>query len=98
MSVVGFEDIYTDVICQMNKEGKVIPLRIRFQDEDGQYQTYMIKSYMQINQGSNVTVSDDVVLPMQHKLFDCKIAVWGQLRTIRLFYNCTDSKWKIIKR
>ena len=36
-----------DVICQFKKDGTIIPLKIRLQDEDGEYQSYMVKSYRQ---------------------------------------------------
>lgn len=29
-----------DVICQFKKDGTIIPLKIRLQDEDGEYQSY----------------------------------------------------------
>ena len=28
-----------DVICQFKKDGTIIPLKIRLQDEDGEYQS-----------------------------------------------------------
>ena len=37
-----------DVICQHSSDGNIMPLKIRFEDEDGQWQTYIIKEYKDI--------------------------------------------------
>ena len=34
-----------DLICQHTMEGKIIPLKLRFQDEDGELQEYSVKGY-----------------------------------------------------
>ncbi len=34
-----------DVICQHNKDGSMIPMRVRLTDEVGAIQTYTIKNY-----------------------------------------------------
>ena len=38
-----------DVICQHSSDGNIMPLKIRFEDEDGQWQTYIIKEYKDIS-------------------------------------------------
>ena len=32
-----------DVICRHNADGTIVPLRLRFMNEDGEYETYTIK-------------------------------------------------------
>ena len=34
-----------DVICQHTIDARIIPLKIRIQDEDGEMQTYSVKGY-----------------------------------------------------
>ena len=34
-----------DVICQLSRDGKITPMKIRVIDEDGEYQEYKIKGY-----------------------------------------------------
>lgn len=92
-----FNDKAIDVICQHTREQKIIPLRIRLQDEDGEYQTYTIKSYRDNCSEGTYTLPNGVGVTKGIWTFDCKIAVFGQLKPIRLFYNPRDNKWTIIK-
>lgn len=34
-----------DLICQHTMDGKIIPMRMRLRDEDGELQEYTIKGY-----------------------------------------------------
>ena len=43
--MIDFQEKSIDVICQHTKDCKIIPLRIRLEDEDGNLQTYNIKWY-----------------------------------------------------
>ena len=38
-----------DVICQQNRDGTMIPLRVRLTDEEGATQTYTIKEYKDLS-------------------------------------------------
>ena len=40
----GHDQQLVDVICQHNKDGSMIPMRVRLTDEDGAVQTYTIKN------------------------------------------------------
>ena len=42
---MSFDEKQIDVICQHTRESKIIPLRIRLQDEDGEFHNYNIKEY-----------------------------------------------------
>lgn len=49
MDMAGdFQRQKIDVIYQHTKEGRIIPMRIRMDDEDGMIQTYNIRSYNDI--------------------------------------------------
>lgn len=45
MSAILQKNAFVDVICQYTTKGEIIPLRIRIHDEDGVYQTFVIKAY-----------------------------------------------------
>ena len=56
-----------DVICQHCKDGSIIPIKIRVQDEEQIYHTYMIKSYLEL-------ASDEILLP--NELTAPETTVW----------------------
>lgn len=83
-----------DVICQHCKDGSIIPMKIRVQDDEQVNNVYMIKSYTELS-------SDKVMLPNESIVttnilrFDCKIEVFGMVKSIRLHYNKSQVKWYI---
>ena len=86
--VHDFQRQKIDVICQHTKEGEIIPMRIRLNDEDGMVQTYKIYSYR------NMTGSD---YRMNIWIFECKILVLNTLKLIKLYYHGGDRIWTIDK-
>ena len=38
-----------DVICQHNKDGEIIPMRLRLCDDDGEPHAFTIKSYKDLS-------------------------------------------------
>ena len=80
-----------DVICQHNKDGTIIPLKIRLQDSDGECQTYMVKSY----RCSGLT--EAIKTPHYSRVrFECKINTWGQDRIINISYSFADGIWRLL--
>ncbi len=71
----------TEVITQFTPEGKIIPIRIRLQDDDGAYQTYSIKGYKELTHYDCVFT------------YACKISVFDKIRIIKLIYQSHDCKW-----
>lgn len=81
-----------DVIVQYTKDGMVIPIRIKIQDEDGMYQTYSIRQFRE------KTITGDYTLPSgikvtsnKNKVFEVKIVNFGQEKTLNLFFD--GVKW-----
>lgn len=62
-----------DVICQFKKDGTIIPLKIRLQDEDGEYQSYMVKSYRQSGMSASAKPPHYSTI-----MFECKINAFGR--------------------
>ena len=98
MKMHDFRNKQVEVICQHTKKNRILPLRIRLEDEDGIEQTYNIKSY------KDVTCHDGYTLPNGVKVtsgniwsFECKILVLDMLRQVKLYYNSRDNTWEIVK-
>lgn len=88
MGAQAGKDRTADVICQHKRDGTIIPIKIRIEDDDGELQVYRVKAYKDL---SHCT---DGAMRHMHK-FECKIAVFGVERRIGLFYNSYDSIWKV---
>lgn len=93
---IGSENVqYIDVICQHCKNGKIIPMRIRLVDEDGERQTYTIKSYRDLTYYGDSSKNDLLVTPYHIRSFSCKILVWGTEKDIQLSYNTNEQRWRV---
>lgn len=82
-----------DVICQHKKDGTIIPLKIRLQDEDGEYQSYLIKSYRQCGGSMSANAPH-----YSTAMFECKINVFGHDKVIGISYNYNNGLWQILGR
>lgn len=81
-----------DVIVQYTKDGKLIPMRIKIQDEDGMYQTYSIRQFREKTLGGEYTLPNGVeVSNNKNRHFDIKIITFGVEKTISIFFD--GSKW-----
>lgn len=65
-------DTKIDFICQHTMDGKIIPLRIRLRDEDGELQEYTIKGYRETSAFRNIS-------------FECQIIVNGYKKLVSIF-------------
>lgn len=81
-----------DVICQHCKDGSIIPIKIRVQDEEQIYHTYMIKSYLELA-SDEVLLPNEVMVTSNIRRYDCKIEVFGMPKRIVLHYNKSQVKW-----
>ncbi|WP_026658191.1 hypothetical protein [Butyrivibrio sp. AC2005] len=50
-----------DVICQHKADGSIIPMRIRFMNEDGQYETYTVRGFREVEKKGTHTTEDRVL-------------------------------------
>ena len=80
-----------DVICQHKQDGSIIPLKIRLQDEDGEYQSYFIKSYRCHSTGNTIDPRRTPTL-----FFDCKIHAFGREQIVSISYCFTNGLWKVL--
>lgn len=92
MPVIPENVQFVDVVCTITSTRKIIPYKFRVKDEDGEYQTYLIKGYKDISLRPNGNKNS---VPINWK-FECIIEVWGRERIVTLFYNPSDSQWRIL--
>ena len=83
-----------DVICQFCRDGSIIPLKLRVQDEEQVYQTYTIKSYKTL-MSNTITLPSEQIVTSNMVRFDCKIEVFGMERRIILHYNKSQLMWNV---
>ena len=84
-----------DVICQINKDGSMFPIKVRLVDEDGMYQTYAIKSYRSLSGPDKYKLPNGVIATSTIFPFECKISCFGREQVIRLTYLCDQHLWHL---
>ena len=84
-----------DVISIHYKDGQIVPLRIRVEDEDGEEHTYSIKDYKDLSGRGAYTTSDGIYVTDRILHFECRIVVLGQMRRLRLYYHRNTEIWTI---
>ena len=84
-----------DVICQHCRNGKVIPLRVRVPDNDGDLQTYTIKEYRDMSHGGCREMPDGVYVTDNTLVYECNIINFGRKQLIRLYYDPQNTLWKM---
>ncbi|MCR5627584.1 MAG: hypothetical protein K6F99_09700 [Lachnospiraceae bacterium] len=87
-----------DVICQNTRDGEIIPIKIRLCDEDGMFQTYVIKGYKSLADNGDFTMPNSIVSTSTIFPFECKINTFGQDRNIRIYYNSKDKIWRLVNK
>ncbi|MCR4675363.1 MAG: hypothetical protein K5675_10145 [Lachnospiraceae bacterium] len=96
MGAIRVENQPIDVICQHTKDGKLIPLKIRLVDEDGEVQSFVIKGYRDYSDlkmknamtGNPISTSDIWA-------FDLRFQAFGTNRVIRVFYHLRSCVWTL---
>lgn len=86
-----------DVICQHTREGNMIPLKVRIQDEEGEFQTFAVKGYKALSHKESYTMPNGVIATSTIFPFDCKISVFGNEKILHLYYNSNDQIWRMSK-
>lgn len=94
--IINPNDKFIDVICQYTKEGQIIPLRLRFQDEDGLYQIYNVKGYKELSRAGKYKTPYGTISHTSNWRFLCQIQVLSRLVNVELFFNSNDNLWKIV--
>jgi len=93
----NYRDKFVDVICQYTKDGHIIPLRVRLQDDDGLYQVYSIKSYKELSHAGEHMTPYGTIVHTPNWNFLCQVQVFNKLINIELFFNGSDHVWRIVR-
>lgn len=80
------EDQKIDVICLFQKDGSLIPLKVKIKDENGEYQTYKVMGYKEVLEG-------ELSSTFSMSVFDIKIEVYGVLKVIRICFSVNERTW-----
>ena len=84
-----------DVICQHNRDGTMIPIKLRIQDEEGEMQSYVVKAYKDLSHKGNYTMPNGIMATSTVFPFACKINVFGTLKVVNIYYSSTDNVWRL---
>lgn len=71
------------------------PLKVRLYDEDGERQTYQVRSYRMLDGNDKVMLPNEVTVGRSVMSYECRINVFGKDRTIRLTFSKYDSRWTL---
>ena len=75
-----------DVICQHNRDNKIIPFRIRFQNDDGMTEVLTIRGYKD-HSHSGRELADGIFCTTTDYAFECRVIENGQEKMIWLHYG-----------
>ena len=84
-----------DVIAEHKADGTIIPMRFRILNEDGVYESYTIKGYREIFRNDAYTTPDGLYVSKQVRVFECRVIVLGNYRTVRLYFNISNLNWRL---
>ena len=86
-----------DAICQLTKDGEIIPIKIRLTDDDGVCQEYKIQNFRIIPKEKDLFSPDGLFVSHSTRVYECKIIVFQRERIIYLYYRDGDGIWCIAK-
>lgn len=95
--VIEEKDNRIDVICAHTKEGKVIPMKLRVKDEDGETQSFVVQEYRELTYCGGHNPSDGVPVFGNYIVsYECKINVLGKARWLKIAYHSKEMIWRRI--
>ncbi len=97
MGSIPENNLFVDVICQHSKDGRIIPMRIRIQDDDGMLQSYTIKGYKELSRPEEHLTCYGTLAHSSNWIFLCRIQILNTYKNIELLYNSINNLWKITK-
>lgn len=87
-----------EVICQFREDGRIMPIRIKVEDDEKQLQTYNIKRYKEPK--THLKTQPGYYSPLRHTPdimdYECIINVFGVEKLIKLRYFVAMHKWDIV--
>ena len=85
--------VKADIIAEFTRDGDIIPLRIRVEDDDGELHPYTVKGYKPIYSGETYLTPEGIYVTNQILSFECSIIVFDQTKYVKLYFDTTKSEW-----
>ena len=82
-----------EVICAMDSNHNVTPIRFRFENEDGLKEVHKIKSFSYSVAEQTKTMPDGVYVKAGTYIFECNIETIAGIKQIVLYYLLDKSEW-----
>ena len=82
-----------DVICQHTRDGKIIPIKIRLQDDDGEFQVFRISSFRPVSEKGVHYLPGGVAVGNSIWCYECRFNVFNREKTAYRLYNISDGMW-----
>ena len=73
---MDFQNRAVDVICQHTKEGKLIPIKLRLQDDEEEFQTYVVKAYKNLSHIGSYIMPNEITATSTIFRSIVKYSVW----------------------
>ncbi len=73
----------------------MIPLRLRIQDEEGEFHAYTVKGYRDLSHKGKYTMPNGVIATSEIFPFECRINVFGAVKVVSIYYNSTENVWRL---
>lgn len=96
MAAISGKENNIDVICMHGRDGSIMPIKIRVVDEDGAYQTYMIRGYKDLTNYGKYSLGSGTQVTNHIWKFECRILVFEVEKKIVLMYNAYDNRWRLM--
>lgn len=85
-----------EVICQHGIDGSIMPIKIRFRDEYGEWQTHKIVRFRERMAGEeSAFVPGCIPATASLRRFDCFVQTFGFEKSVTLYYNSNQGTWKL---
>jgi len=82
-----------DVICEMKGDGTIVPLRLKFADDDGAVHEYTIKGYRVLSNAELFHLPDAGYKRCNFVVIVCRVVDFGRIIEIMLYYDKNLSRW-----
>lgn len=87
-----------EMYCSFNREGQIIPLQFRVEDENGELQTFKVKRYKEPKERLETQRGYNGVTRKHVSRLDYAVVIEinGFERTVTLLFDLMNHKWSIM--
>ena len=96
MAAITENDNRIDVICQHTRDARIVPIKIRVRDEDGEMHNYMVKGYRDISRPGVYATSGMQQIERYDYIYECKVVIFERVHTVKIMYNSHENLWYLL--